>query len=384
VYDLAYALITPYSLLKSRTGGILARILSSSELDLRAVKLFAPSDAMVDEYVEAVSRDSLSEHNRKLFCGYINDNLRQENPSRISNRCVLLVFEGINAASVMRRVVGHITHKPKGDTVRGTFGDYITHGDNLIYFEPAVLCASDEEAAGRHLSIFKKYAHKDAGVVTHCLREYSDRKYYQTTLVMLKPDNFRRRSTRPGNIIDMFSKTGLFIVGARLVQFSVAQAQDFYSPLKEALETRLEKIVRKRVEDLFSAGLAFDVEPQELDYMAKRLRKPNALYEFNRIIEYITGLNPNMIPPNEQHLPGREKCLALLYHGVDAINKIRDKLGATDPQMAEEGTVRSEFGHDILRNGVHASDSVRSAMRERRIVGLTGKEKSELEEIIRG
>lgn len=383
MYDFAYVLITPYSLLKSRTGGILARILSNSELDLRAVKLFSPSDAMVDEYKTVFCGDRLSEHNRRLFCTYIDENLRKNNPSEISNRCVLLVFEGVNAASVLRRVVGHITHKPKGDTVRGTFGDYITHGDSLIYFEPAVLCAPDEEAARRHLEVFKKHAPRDAGVVTRFLPEESDTKYYQTTLVMLKPDNFRRKSTRPGNIIDMFSKTGLYLVGAKLVQFSVAQAQEFYSPLKAVLETRLEKLVRKQVEELFAAGLSFDVEDEDLDYVARRLRKNRARYEFNRIIEYITGVNPAMIDPGEYGAPGKERCLALLYHGVDAVNKIRDKLGATDPQQAEEGTVRSEFGTDILRNGVHASDSIRNALRERRIVGLTDKDKSELDDILR-
>jgi nucleoside diphosphate kinase len=382
VYDFAYVLITPYSLLKSRTGGILARILSNSDLDLKAVKLFAPSESMVNEYIEAFSHDSLSDHNRDLFCTYIQDNLRRCNPSKISNRCVLLILEGDNAASVLRRVVGHITHKPKGDTVRGTFGDYITHGNTTVYFEPAVLCATDEESARRHLAVFKKYEKTDSGVLSSVLQEVSDKKNCETTLVMLKPDNLRRKSTRAGNIIDMFSKTGLYIVGAKLIQFSVAQAQEFYSPLASQLEIRLEKIVRTQIEDILAASLPFEVNAEDLDFVARRLRKNKAQYEFNRIIEYITGINPTMIPASEYHLPGKERCLILLYYGVDAINKIRDKLGATDPQLAEEGTVRSEFGHDILRNGVHASDSVKSAVRERKVVGLSDKAECDLERII--
>ncbi|MCD6303984.1 MAG: nucleoside-diphosphate kinase, partial [Planctomycetes bacterium] len=60
----------------------------------------------------------------------------------------------------------------------------------------------------------------------------------------------------------------------------------------------------------------------------------------------------------------------LLYEGPDAIRKIRTVLGSTDPSKAEPGTVRSDFGRDLMRNGAHASDSPENALRERRIVGL--------------
>ena len=66
----------------------------------------------------------------------------------------------------------------------------------------------------------------------------------------------------------------------------------------------------------------------------------------------------------------RGKCVALLYQGGDAIEKIRGRLGATNPQEAEDGTVRSVYGYDLMKNGAHASDSPESAERERRIVGL--------------
>ena len=81
----------------------------------------------------------------------------------------------------------------------------------------------------------------------------------------------------------------------------------------------------------------------------------------------------------------RTKCLALLYEGNDAIDKIRRLLGSTDPTKAEPGTVRSDFGRDLMRNGAHASDSPDSALRERRIVGLvdTERETCDVAEIIR-
>jgi nucleoside diphosphate kinase len=60
----------------------------------------------------------------------------------------------------------------------------------------------------------------------------------------------------------------------------------------------------------------------------------------------------------------------MLYEGPSAIEKIRTVLGSTDPSKAEPGTVRSDFGRDLMRNGAHASDSPENALRERRIVGL--------------
>ena len=60
-------------------------------------------------------------------------------------------------------------------------------------------------------------------------------------------------------------------------------------------------------------------------------------------------------------------------------------LGSTDPTMAEPGTVRSDFGLDLMRNGAHASDSPDNAMRERRIIGLaeTDKDRCDVSDIIR-
>ena len=72
----------------------------------------------------------------------------------------------------------------------------------------------------------------------------------------------------------------------------------------------------------------------------------------------------------DRERPGEERSLALLYQGEDAVEKAREQLGATDPRVARPGTVRSDFGADLMRNGAHASDSPQSAERERRVLGL--------------
>ena len=195
---------------------------------------------------------------------------------------------------------------------------------------------------------------------------------------MLKPENFHTGSSRPGTIIDMFSKTGLYIVGAKLLRFSMYQAEEFYKPLKAIFETRLEKEIRKRIISCLIPGLPFRITDEEIEVFTKMLRQKNAQYEFNRIIKYITGLDPDTVSQQDRLRPGKEKCLVLLYYGQNAISNIREKLGSTDPKTAKEGTVRHEFGDNILKNGAHASDSPESALRERKIVGLMGYEESEL------
>ena len=48
--ELSYLLITPYSLRKSRTGGILSRILARSGLELVGARMFASSRELVEEF----------------------------------------------------------------------------------------------------------------------------------------------------------------------------------------------------------------------------------------------------------------------------------------------------------------------------------------------
>ncbi|MGH9456775.1 MAG: nucleoside-diphosphate kinase [Thermoanaerobaculia bacterium] len=45
----------------------------------------------------------------------------------------------------------------------------------------------------------------------------------------------------------------------------------------------------------------------------------------------------------------------------DAVQQLRKLMGATDPQKAEGGTIRKEFGESIERNAIHGSDSPENA-----------------------
>ena len=80
------------------------------------------------------------------------------------------------------------------------------------------------------------------------------------------------------------------------------------------------------------------------------------------------GKRPGFFSGDELEKPGDVKCMIVIYEGENAVNKIRDVLGPTDPLKAPDGTVRREFGSNVMVNTAHASDSVDSYNREKVIV----------------
>ena len=48
----------------------------------------------------------------------------------------------------------------------------------------------------------------------------------------------------------------------------------------------------------------------------------------------------------------------------NAVEEYRDLIGATDPEKAEEGTIRELYGESVQANAVHGSDSDRNAVIE--------------------
>lgn len=55
---------------------------------------------------------------------------------------------------------------------------------------------------------------------------------------------------------------------------------------------------------------------------------------------------------------------ALVLEGENAIERIREINGSTNPEKAKEGTIRKMFSTNKTENCVHASDSIDSAKRE--------------------
>lgn len=57
-------------------------------------------------------------------------------------------------------------------------------------------------------------------------------------------------------------------------------------------------------------------------------------------------------------------CMPMILEAENAVPKLRDTIGATDPAEAAEGTVRRLYAESKGRNAIHASDSDENAARE--------------------
>jgi nucleoside-diphosphate kinase len=56
--------------------------------------------------------------------------------------------------------------------------------------------------------------------------------------------------------------------------------------------------------------------------------------------------------------------MPILLERADAVARLREVIGATDPREAEPGTVRALYAESKERNAIHASDAVETATQE--------------------
>jgi nucleoside diphosphate kinase len=369
--QLAYVLITPYTLHKSRTGGIIARLITRTGLELVAARMFAPSAELVQQYSEAVvsAADPQDRRIQELIRDYILANLGPDAKTGRKRRVMMLLFSGEEAVRKIRSVIGNISADRRGgETIRDTYGDLILDAqDQVRYFEPAVLASPNTEEAIAKLKLWAKYSDADGGIVKDTL-SYPTAEKPQRTLVLIKPDNFRFATGRPGNVIDFLSRTGLYIVGIKVLHMSVAQATEFYGPVREVLRTRLKDVVAVRAKTTLEKEFGFKISGGEEKQLGEILGPIFGDNQFDNIVKFMSGRAPGDCDPATLKKPGTEKCIALVYDGVEAVRKIRDVLGPTDPSKAPPGSIRREFGSTIMVNAAHASDSEENAVREMGIV----------------
>jgi nucleoside diphosphate kinase len=371
--QLAYVIVTPYSLYKSRTGGILSRLISRTGLDLVAMRMFAPSAELAKEYADTIvsAHDPQDRKIQEMLKQYVLENLSPDAKTGLRRRVMVLLFRGDEAVRKVRSVVGNLSpDRRSGETIRDTYSDLIIDDKGTIrYFEPAVFAAPNAEEAEKKLKLWARHSEKDGGVLENIIG-YSPNETGERTLVLIKPDNFRFPTGRPGNVIDFFSRTGLYIVGAKVLRMSTAQAMEFYGPVREILRTKLKDAVAGKASVLLEKELGFKIPPAEQKSLGDILGPLHGDNQFDNIVRFMSGHAPGEIPQADWGKPGTEKCIALAYEGVGAVNKIRDVLGPTDPSKAPPGSIRREFGSTIMVNAAHASDSVENARREFGIVNV--------------
>ena len=122
----------------------------------------------------------------------------------------------------------------------------------------------------------------------------------ERTLTIIKPDGVQQRCA--GEIIAMIEKAGFRIRAARLIHMTRAQAEGFYAVHRE---------------------------------------RPF----FASLTEFMSS----------------GPCIPMVLEAEDAIKRLRDLMGATDPAKAAEGTIRKRFASNIEKNVIHGSDATTTA-----------------------
>jgi nucleoside diphosphate kinase len=278
--ELAYALITPYSLHKSRTGGILARLLWA-DVKLVAARMYAPrpDSRFLEHYCDAIydpQERYVPLTYQRLLIEYILRNFGVPNVRGISNRLAVLIFRGPNAVREIAAAAGHIRPGvPEGDTVRGTYGDYFREEARRIeqtpalrtrmrlldkyerlyevdaesprneFFEPAVLVGISPEMAEAQLKLFRRCAYSDGGWVRDAVPELNA-PATETSMVVLKPESLRNRNPLPGNLVDFFARAGMRITAMKVLELSVEKAREFYGLKLPQFRRQLKDMVADR------------------------------------------------------------------------------------------------------------------------------------------
>lgn len=136
----------------------------------------------------------------------------------------------------------------------------------------------------------------------------------EQTLVIIKPDGLKKSLT--GNILTKLSETKLKIVAAKVVRVSDELAIQHYHHLSN--------------------------EPF-----------------FDELLQYIKG---------ELHGKDYQRVLALVYLGENAIKKVREIAGSTNPEEANPTSIRGAYGRitteGVYENVIHASSTDMDAERE--------------------
>ena len=125
----------------------------------------------------------------------------------------------------------------------------------------------------------------------------------QETFSIIKPDATKRNLT--GSINMLIEKSGLRIIAQKRIKLERDQAEKFYSVHKD---------------------------------------KPF----FNDLVTYMTS----------------QPVVVQVLSGDNAIERYRKIMGATNPENAEEGTIRKLHALNVQENSVHGSDSIENARNE--------------------
>jgi len=80
--------------------------------------------------------------------------------------------------------------------------------------------------------------------------------------------------------------------------------------------------------------------------------------------EHYSHLTDKLFFPEIVEFMQSSPVVVATLQGSSAVSVVRDIVGVTDPNEAREGTLRQQYGTDVMKNVIHASDSVENATLE--------------------
>lgn len=93
--EVSYIIITPYSLLKSRTGGIIARLMSRTDLEFIGAQMLAFTPEMAERYARSLEAMEAKDTG-KMLADYVRENFPPREDGR-KERALMLLFRGEDA-----------------------------------------------------------------------------------------------------------------------------------------------------------------------------------------------------------------------------------------------------------------------------------------------
>lgn len=369
--SLSYVLITPYTVAKCRTGGVISRLLSRVDLELIGAQMIAFDEKLTLDFANRIEHqsDTSNPWASNLLADYVRDNFSPSGGRR--HRAMLMIFRGEDPCSKLSDICGALYAKNRslesvtGETIRDTYADLIFDPEDdskVVHFEPAVLTPRNQKLANEYMRLFSQWLPEQPNIVENIT--YDDPSVIERTLVVIKPDNWGHASSKPGTILDMFSRTGARIIGVKVHRMSVSETIKFYASLKEELEQKFSKKIGSKARDILESEFKVSLSDDVAKELSDSFGYEYALDQFQQVVEFMTGVRADDCPPEDYDRPGTVKCMILVYEGEHAVETMSSILGPTDPLQAPGGTVRREFGMNIMVNTAHASNTVEQAKQE--------------------
>jgi hypothetical protein len=87
------------------------------------------------------------------------------------------------------------------------------------------------------------------------------------------------------------------------------------------LRTKLKDVVGVKAKTALEKELGFALPPKEAQQLGEILGPAFGDNQFDNIVKFMSGRTPSECDETKRGLPGSEKCIALVYEGVSAVNK---------------------------------------------------------------